>query len=117
MAGGGFLAVRLFGVPDVGRHISDATRADLVALGLEQPMGIVPQELFAWDALLTPAGLLLIVVGAFLVGFGARYAGGCTSGHAISGLATFQRASLATVLGFFIGGLVVTFGVLPMVLR
>jgi len=117
MAAGGFVAVRLFGMPDAGGHISDATRADLVELGLQQPAGIVPPELFGWDALVTPGGPLLIVVGGFLVGFGARYAGGCTSGHAISGLATFQRASLATVLGFFIGGLVVTFGVLPVVLR
>lgn len=116
MAVGGFVAVRLFGMPDVGGHISAATRADLVGIGLEQPTGVAPAEIFAWDALLTPTGLLLIVVGGFLVGFGARYAGGCTSGHAISGLATFQRASIATVLGFFIGGLVVTFGVLPAVL-
>jgi uncharacterized membrane protein YedE/YeeE len=116
MAVGGLVAVRLFGVPDAGRHVSEATRADLVALGIE-PTGIVPAGIFAWDALLTPAGLLLIVVGGFLVGFGARYAGGCTSGHAISGLATFQRASLATVLGFFVGGLIVTFGLLPLVLR
>ena len=117
MAVGGFAAVRLFGVPDAGRHVSAATRADLVAIGLEQPTGMVPAELFEWDALLTPAGLLLIAVGGFLVGFGARYAGGCTSGHAISGLATFQRASLASVLGFFIGGLFVTFLLLPIALR
>jgi uncharacterized membrane protein YedE/YeeE len=115
MAVGGFVAVRLFGMPDAGGHISEATRADLVELGLQQPRGMVPADLFAWDALLGPSGLLLIVVGGFLVGFGARYAGGCTSGHAISGLATFQRASLATVLGFFIGGLFVTFAVLPVV--
>ena len=117
MAVGGTVAVGLFGMPDVGRHISEATRADLVALGLREPAGIVPAELFDWSALLTPTGLLLVLGGGFLVGFGARYAGGCTSGHAISGLATFQRASLASVLGFFFGGLVVTFGVLPAVLR
>jgi uncharacterized membrane protein YedE/YeeE len=116
MAVGGGVAVGLFGMPDAGGHISDATRADLVELGLEEPTGIVPRELFAWDALLTPRGLLLIVIGGFLVGFGARYAGGCTSGHAISGLATLQRASLATVLGFFVGGLFVTFLFLPLVL-
>jgi hypothetical protein len=110
---GGFLAVRLFGEPDVGRHISEATRADLAELGIRDPSGIVPAEMFSWDALLTPAGTLLIVVGGFLVGFGARYAGGCTSGHAISGLATFQRSSLAAVFGFFLGGLLVTFGLLP----
>jgi uncharacterized membrane protein YedE/YeeE len=113
---GGFLAVALFGEPDTGAHISDATRADLAGLGVPNPAGIVPAELFSWDALLTPAGFLLIVAGGFLVGFGARYAGGCTSGHAISGLATFQRSSLAAVFGFFIGGLLVTFGLLPWIL-
>src|SRR5690606_37223137 len=113
---GGFAAVRILGMLDVGSHISAATRADLADIGLERPAGMAPAEIFTWEALLTPAGLLLVVVGGFLVGFGARYAGGCTSGNAISGLATFQRSSLATVLGFFIGGLVVTFGVLPAVL-
>jgi uncharacterized protein len=56
------------------------------------------------------------VVGGFLVGFGARYAGGCTSGHAISGLADLQLPSLVAVLGFFAGGLLVTFGILPLLL-
>ena len=100
----------------MGAHISEATRADLAGLGLQDPAGIVPAELFGWDALLTLPGLILVVVGGFLVGFGARYAGGCTSGHAISGLANFQRSSLASVFGFFIGGLLVTFGLLPWIL-
>ncbi|MEX1256741.1 MAG: YeeE/YedE thiosulfate transporter family protein [Gemmatimonadota bacterium] len=113
---GGVLAPTLFGAPDVGGHISEATRTDLAALGLGEPSGMVPAELFTWGALFTPAGFFLIVVGGFLVGFGARYAGGCTSGHAISGLATFQRSSLAAVFGFFIGGLVATFAVLPWIL-
>jgi uncharacterized membrane protein YedE/YeeE len=113
---GGFVATRVFGTPDVGRHISEATRRDLAELGLQDPAGIVPADLFSWDALLSPAGLLLIVAGGFLVGFGARYAGGCTSGHAISGLASFQRSSLASVFGFFIGGLLATFAILPWIL-
>jgi uncharacterized membrane protein YedE/YeeE len=113
---GGFLAVRLFGAPDVGAHISAATRADLTGLGLQDVSGIVPTDIFTWDALLTPAGMLLVVAGGFLVGFGARYAGGCTSGHAISGLASFRGSSLASVFGFFIGGLLATFGLLPWIL-
>jgi uncharacterized membrane protein YedE/YeeE len=40
------------------------------------------------------------------VGFGARYANGCTSGHAISGLANLQLSSLLAVIGFFTGGLI-----------
>jgi len=58
------------------------------------------------EALLTPAGFVLVVVGGFLVGFGARYANGCTSGHAISGMANLQLSSLLAVVGFFLGGLV-----------
>ncbi len=113
---GGFLAVTLFGTPDAGAHISEATRQDLAALGITDFSGLVPAELFSWAALGTLPGLLLIVVGGFLVGFGARWAGGCTSGHAISGLANLQLPSLVAVLGFFVGGLVVTFGLLPLIL-
>jgi uncharacterized membrane protein YedE/YeeE len=58
----------------------------------------------------------MIVVGGFLVGFGTAYASGCTSGHAISGLADFQKASLVAVIGFFVGGLIATFVVLPLLL-
>jgi uncharacterized protein len=113
---GGFLAVALVGVPDAGQHISEATRADLQALGLRDFSGLVPGELFSWGALSGPVGLTILVLGGFLVGFGARWAGGCTSGHAISGLADLQFPSLVAVLGFFAGGLLVTFVLLPLIL-
>lgn len=113
---GAFLTVALLGVPDAGAHVSDATRADLGALGLTDFSGLVPPELIGWGALATPAGLVAVVVGGFLVGFGARWAGGCTSGHAISGIANLQLPSLIAVLGFFAGGLLVTFGLLPLLL-
>jgi uncharacterized protein len=113
---GGFLAVALLGMPDAGQSISEATRTDLAALGVRDFSGLVPGDLFSWSALLSPVGFLVIVLGGFLVGFGARYAGGCTSGHAISGLADLQLPSLVAVLGFFAGGLLVTFGILPLVL-
>jgi uncharacterized membrane protein YedE/YeeE len=77
----------------------------------------MPTSLFSWPSLLTLPGFILMVVGGFLVGFGARYAGGCTSGHAISGLSNLQLPSLIAVMGFFIGGLFVTHLVLPWVLR
>jgi uncharacterized protein len=114
---GGFLAVVLLGVPDAGGSISEATRSDLAALGIQDLSGLVPADLISWGALASPAGLLIVVGGGFLVGFGARYAGGCTSGHAIAGLANLQLPSLIAVVGFFIGGLLVTFGILPLVLR
>lgn len=113
---GGFLAVALVGMPDAGQHVSEATRADLRALGIQDFSGLVPADLFSWGALISPVGLVVLVLGGFLVGFGARWAGGCTSGHAISGLADRQLPSLVAVLGFFAGGLLVTFVLLPLLL-
>lgn len=112
---GGFLATTLVGSPDAGAHISAATREDLSALGLTSFSGVVPIELFGTGSLFSPVGLLL-VVGGLLVGFGARWAGGCTSGHAISGLANLQIPSLVAVAGFFAGGLLMTHLVLPYIL-
>jgi uncharacterized protein len=113
---GGFLVVNAWGAPDAGQSISEATRQDLAALGVQNFSGLVPSDLFSWSRLLTPSGLLMLMGGGFLVGFGARYAGGCTSGHAISGLADLQLPSLVAVLGFFAGGLIVTFAILPFLL-
>jgi uncharacterized protein len=96
--------------------ISAATLSDLSALGLTDFSGIVPSELFSWGALATLPGFILIVGGGFLVGFGTRYAGGCTSGHAISGLAALRVTSLVAVLGFFVGGLFSTHILLPLIL-
>lgn len=78
--------------------------------------GIAPTELFNWDDLLLGKGLIIMVLGGFLIGFGSRYAGGCTSGHAISGLANLQIPSLVAVIGFFIGGLIMTWLILPQLL-
>lgn len=69
--------------------------------------------MFSFDALTTLPGFLLVIVGGFLVGFGSRYAGGCTSGHAITGLANLQLPSLIAVGGFFAGGLIATHLLLP----
>ena len=112
---GGVVAVQLLGGGGP-TGISAATKADLQALGLTDFSGLVPPELFSWSSLTTGPGLVAIVLGGFLVGFGARYAGGCTSGHAITGLATFQWASLLAVVGFFIGGLFTTYVLFPMLL-
>lgn len=113
---GGWLATATLGVPDVGAHISEATRADLGALGITSLTGFAPADLFSWQRLGSPVGLVMVVVGGFLVGFGARWAGGCTSGHAISGLAALQLPSLVAVIGFFAGGLLVTHVVYPLLL-
>jgi uncharacterized protein len=97
--------------------ISPAARASLTALGVHDFRGLVPQEFFSWPALTTLRGLVMIVGGGLLVGFGTAYAGGCTSGHAISGLADLQLPSFIAVIGFFVGGLAGTWLVLPWLLR
>ncbi len=74
-------------------------------------------DLYSWKSLFTLKGFIVIAVGGFLVGFGARYAGGCTSGHAISGIAALQLPSLIAVISFFIGGLIATYLLLPWVLN
>ena len=110
----GGLIAGLTGVDDVA--ISQATRADLAELGLTDFSGLVPAEVFSWSALGSVPGIVLIVFGGFLVGFGTRYANGCTSGHAISGLSALRVTSFVAVLGFFAGGLVATHVLLPLIL-
>lgn len=95
-------------------NISEATITELQGFGIENPgENVVPTEIFNWENLLSVQGIIFMVVGGFLVGFGTRYAGGCTSGHAISGLSDLQPASLLAVVGFFIGGLIMTYLILP----
>ena len=114
VAGGIITATVLAGPPP---DISPDTRVALADLGITTVSGLAPPEVFAWSALLTLRGFVSVVVGGFLVGFGTAYAGGCTSGHAISGLADFQLPSLVAVCGFFAGGLLTTFVVLPWLYR
>ena len=113
---GGFLAVTLFPHPEPTIGISEGARAQLSAIGISDFTGLMPDDVFTWEGLASLPGVIMIAVGGFLVGFGARYAGGCTSGHAISGLADLQVPSLVAVIGFFIGGLFVTYVVLPLIL-
>jgi len=79
--------------------------------------GFAPVELFGWDALFSMKGLLFSVVGGFLVGFGTRYAGGCTSGHAIMGLSNLQWPSLVATVSFFVGGILMANFILPIFLK
>lgn len=77
-----------------------------------QGNGFLPVDLFNPG---NAKGILLAVAGGFLVGFGARYGKGCTSGHAITGLSHLQLPSLITVIGFFIGGLIMTWLLMPVI--
>ncbi len=113
---GGFIAVNFLRSPEAVA-LSDATTNHLAEWGLNYPesdakgLGFIPTELFNFGNI---KGLLLAIIGGFLVGFGSRYADGCTSGHAISGLSHLQLPSLISVIGFFIGGLLMTHLILPM---
>ncbi len=111
---GGFLAGVVFPNPE---PMALSTRAveTFEALGVGS-QGFVPEALFSAAALSDWRALTILLVGGFLVGFGARWANGCTSGHAISGLATLQPASLVAVVGFFAGGLLTANFVLPLLL-
>ncbi len=119
---GGFLAFYFFPSPHPVQ-LSSQTVDYLQAVGIAAPgpagtpWSYVPVELFAVDRIFTLRGFLVLVVGGFLIGFGTRWAGGCTSGHAISGLANLQLPSLLAVIGFFIGGLVMSWLVLPLILQ
>ncbi len=118
---GGFIASTWLANPEPVA-ISEATEAYLASLSIDAPSsgrqgaGFVPHELFSLSEFSWPS-LSLLLLGGFLVGFGTRWAGGCTSGHAISGLSNLQVPSLIAVVGFFIGGLLMTWGVLPQLLR
>ena len=114
---GGWISNTFLGT-DEPIQLSQETVTELQSMGIENPGAeLVPMEVFSWDNLLTTSGLIAIVLGGFLVGFGARYAGGCTSGHAISGLSDLQLPSLIAVVGFFLGGLTVTYLVWPYILN
>ena len=78
-------------------------------LGDLQPEWLIGRA--AWGSVVSWAWLL---IGGFLIGFGTRWADGCTSGHAISGLSSLQLPSLIAVIGFFIGGLTMTWVILPL---
>jgi uncharacterized membrane protein YedE/YeeE len=109
---GGFLAAQWGGTHNV--EIAETTKLALTNLGIHDLSGLAPPEIFSWFALLTVKGFVCVVVGGFFVGFGASYAGGCTSGHAISGLANLELPSLIAVVSFFIGGMLATFFILPL---
>ncbi len=114
---GGFIASKYLMV-DQSIGISDATISDLKEMGFAKSgSGIMPAEIFSIDSLTNPISLAILILGGFLVGFGTRYAGGCTSGHAISGLSNLQLPSLIAVIGFFIGGLTMNLIILPLILN
>ncbi|MEM6336006.1 MAG: YeeE/YedE thiosulfate transporter family protein [Bacteroidota bacterium] len=116
IAMGGFVGLNMLSDTTLPMALGANTTSALEDLGITDLTGFVPAQLFSWQGLASPAGLLLIVGGGFLIGFGARWAGGCTSGHAISGLADLQVPSLVAVAGFFAGGLLAVHVLFPLLL-
>lgn len=104
---GGFIAMNFLANPET-IVVSEATQADLAALGITNYSDLMPSEIFSWENVFTAKGLLFFVFGGFLVGFGTRYAGGCTSGHAIMGISSLQWPSLVATIFFMIGGFLMT---------
>ena len=111
---GGFVAVH-FMSDTTNVSINPKTIAQLSHLGIDSPKGqLMPKALFGEQIWQSPKSILILLCGGILIGFGTRYAGGCTSGHAISGLSNLQLPSLIAVIGFFIGGLIMAHFILPL---
>jgi len=113
---GGFIAVQfLNGQRPV--NINPHTAESLKQQGVKDFSGLLPQDIFSFQQLLTLRGFIFIVVGGFFVGFGTRYAGGCTSGHSIMGIASLQWPSLVATCCFMIGGFIMTWIILPYIIQ
>ena len=113
---GGWVAGHLLRSPGPVR-VDPALVREMGNYGVRVDGGLIPSSLFNWGALLTLKGWVLMVGGGLLVGFGTRYAGGCTSGHAIMGLSTLQWPSLVATLCFMAGGFFMANILLPVLLK
>ncbi len=113
---GGFIAYHYLSWDNAAVPINEITVEKLNQLGFESAgKAYVPTELFGNEGFDSIKTIIILLVAGFLVGFGSRYAGGCTSGHAISGLSNFQLPSLIAVIGFFIGGLIMVHLLFPLI--
>lgn len=112
---GGAIATGLFANPDP-IAVNPKLATELARYGITDYHSLIPQDIMNWQTLDTLKGFLLLVVGGFLVGFGTRYAGGCTSGHAIMGLSNLQWPSLIATICFMVGGFIMANLILPYIL-
>jgi hypothetical protein len=113
---GGFLASNLLSNPNPVVVAAD-TLKHLEALNIATDQELMPASIFSPEQLFTLKGLVFFVLGGFLVGFGTRYAGGCTSGHAIMGLSTLQWPSLVATCCFMAGGFAMVNLVYPWLMK
>jgi len=112
---GGSLAMGLLSNPNP-IEVNPKLAAELAGYGITNYDSLIPADVMSWTSLFTIRGFILMVVGGFLVGFGTRYAGGCTSGHAIMGLSNLQWPSLVATICFMIGGFIMANLILPHIL-
>jgi uncharacterized membrane protein YedE/YeeE len=112
---GGILSATLLANPNPPEIHPNLTE-ELVGYGMTHFDQLIPSDIINWSSLLTIRGFILMVVGGFLVGFGTRYAGGCTSGHAIMGLSNLQLPSLIATICFMVGGFIMANLILPYIL-
>lgn len=110
---GGFIGAYILPSPEV-HYVSAATLHDLQEMGISAQAGLLPAEIFSWQNFYRFPNIFIVIGGGFLVGFGTRWAGGCTSGHGIYGLATFQWPSLVAVIIFFAAGIFTANYILPL---
>ena len=112
---GGFVAVHYMSDPS-NVALNPKTIVQLQAMNIDVPDGkMLPNALFGNAIFQSPKMILILLIGGLLIGFGSRYAGGCTSGHAIAGMSNLQRQSLKAVIGFFIGGLIMAHFIFPLI--
>jgi len=112
---GGFIAVHYLSVHQPVQ-VDAALAQQLGKYGINDYSGMVPVQLFSFSSLFTLRGFIMMIAGGFLVGFGTRYAGGCTSGHSIMGLSTLQWPSLVATICFMAGGFIMANLILPFIL-
>lgn len=112
---GGVVAINLLANPNPV-VVTPELATELAGYGINDFSGMVPNQLFTWASIFTLKGFIMLVLGGFLVGFGTRYAGGCTSGHAIMGLSTMQWPSLVATCCFMAGGFLMANFILPYIL-
>lgn len=112
---GGFVAAHFLANPNPVQ-VHPKLASELASYGVDDYTQLVPVQLMNWTSLFTLKGFLLMVFGGFLVGFGTRYAGGCTSGHAIMGLSNLQWPSLVATVCFMVGGFIMANLLLPIIL-
>lgn len=112
---GGSLTMQFFSNPNPV-EINPKLTTELASYGITNFNNLVPEDIMNWHSLFTLKGFLMMVAGGFLVGFGTRYAGGCTSGHSIMGLSNLQLPSLIATICFMIGGFIMANLILPVIL-